>query len=326
MAVRRRPIQGASGRHFLRSSRLAADFVREAGVAPGDLVVDIGAGAGALTRALADAGADVLALELAPDLVRELRRRFDANRSVTVIEADVLDWEWPARPFAVVANLPFAHSGAILAHMLRDPCGALRRADVIVQWDLAAKHTAVWPATLKSTYWRAWYDVTITGPPRPDGLLAAAERRCCGRSVRAPPRASRAGSRLRAVLALPLGRLSFPTPGPASSRRTPPSAPGEAPRPHPGIRARRPRPRSRRAPVGCAVRPQQPTLAEERDQERRRPPSHQGKGVLSPARNANVPRRAEGPPSQCCSKVTLADLNVPSGHHAAEFTVNCPSR
>jgi 23S rRNA (adenine-N6)-dimethyltransferase len=32
---------------------------------------------------------------------------------------------------------------------------------VIVQWDFAAKHAAVWPATLKCTYWRAWYDVSI---------------------------------------------------------------------------------------------------------------------------------------------------------------------
>jgi len=182
----RRPAQGAPGRHFLRSSRLAADFVREAGVAVADLVVDIGAGSGVLTRALADAGADVLALELAPDLTRELRRCFDANRLVTVVEADALDWEWPVRPFAVVANLPFAGSGAILARLLRDPSRPLRRADVIVQWDFAAKHTAVWPATLKSTYWRAWYDMTITGhlartvfspPPSVDAAVVRFARR-----------------------------------------------------------------------------------------------------------------------------------------------------
>ena len=229
MAVRRRPAQGAPGRHFLRSSRLAADFVREAGVAPGDLVVDIGAGAGALTRALADAGAEVLALELAPDLARELRRRFDANRSVTVLEADVLDWAWPARPFAVVANLPFAHSGAILAHMLRDPRGALRRADVIVQWDFAREAHSRLAGDAQEHLLASLVRRDHYRPPRPDGLLAAAERRCRGSSLRPPPRASRAGSRLRAVLALPLGCLSFPTPGPASSRRTPSRTAGETP-------------------------------------------------------------------------------------------------
>jgi 23S rRNA (adenine-N6)-dimethyltransferase len=163
VAVRRRPARAAPGRHFLRSSRLAANIVRQAGVAAGDLVVDVGAGPGALTRALANAGAEVIALELAPELAAELRRRLAANPRVTVVEVDVLEWEWPARPFAVVANLPFASSGAILAQLLRDPRRAPRRADVIVQWAFASKQTAVWPATLKSTYWRAWYDVTITG-------------------------------------------------------------------------------------------------------------------------------------------------------------------
>lgn len=177
-------MQGAPGRHFLRSSRLAADFVREAGVEPGDLVVDIGAGSGALTRALANAGAEVIALELASDLAAGLRRA--ASGRVTVVSVDVLEWEWPTRPFAVVANLPFARSAAILAHLLRDPCGALRRADVIVQWEFAQKHTAVWPATLKSTYWRAWYDVMITArlartafspPPSVDAAIVCFDRR-----------------------------------------------------------------------------------------------------------------------------------------------------
>jgi 23S rRNA (adenine-N6)-dimethyltransferase len=32
---------------------------------------------------------------------------------------------------------------------------------VIVQWELAAKDAALWPATLRSTYWRAWFNVAI---------------------------------------------------------------------------------------------------------------------------------------------------------------------
>ena len=58
MAVRRRPAQGAPGQHFLRSSRLAAELVHAAGVVRGDLVVDVGAGSGILTRALAETGAE----------------------------------------------------------------------------------------------------------------------------------------------------------------------------------------------------------------------------------------------------------------------------
>ena len=160
MAVRQRLTPGASGQHFLRSSRLAAELVRVAGVAPGDLVVDVGAGSGVLTRALLEAGAQVTALELDAALAAQLRHRFRGS-AITVLEVNARDWTWPREPFSVVSNLPFTGSSEILNGLLRKPQNGLRQADVIVQWELAQKHSAIWPATLRSTYWRAWFDVTI---------------------------------------------------------------------------------------------------------------------------------------------------------------------
>jgi 23S rRNA (adenine-N6)-dimethyltransferase len=162
VAVRQRPARGAPGQHFLRSSQLASELVREASVAPDDLVVDVGAGTGVLTTALVQAGARVIALELDSALASRLRRRFGAHRGVTVLESDASFFAWPREPFAVVANLPFAGSGQILSRLLRDPGVPLCRADVIVQWELATKQVAVWPTTLKSTYWKAWFDLSIT--------------------------------------------------------------------------------------------------------------------------------------------------------------------
>lgn len=163
MAVRQRPSCRAPGQHFLRSSRLASALVSEAGVSAGDLVVEIGAGTGVLTRALARTGADVIALELDAALASQLHRQFAAVENVTLHQTDALRWSWPTRSFAVVANLPFAHSGAILSRLLRNPRIDLQQAHVIVQWEFASKHAAVWPATLRGTYWRAWFDVTIGG-------------------------------------------------------------------------------------------------------------------------------------------------------------------
>jgi 23S rRNA (adenine-N6)-dimethyltransferase len=185
VAVRQRPARGAPGQHFLRSSRLAAELVREAGVAPGDRVVDIGAGTGVLTSALADAGAIVTALEADPSLKERLRRRF-TGRQVTIVWTDAARWTWPTDPFSVVSNLPFAGSGAILGRLLGDPGGGLTRAHVIVQWEFAEKHAAVWPATLRSTYWRAWFDVGISArlsrtafspPPHVDAAVLRIMRR-----------------------------------------------------------------------------------------------------------------------------------------------------
>jgi 23S rRNA (adenine-N6)-dimethyltransferase len=185
VAVRQRPSRSAPGQHFLRSSRLAAELVHEAGIEPGDLAVDIGAGTGVITQALVDAGARVLALELEGALAAGLRRRFAAH-DVEVLEVDARERAWPETPFAVVANLPFAGSGSILSSLLGDPRIPLRRLDAIVQWEAAVKHAAVWPATLKSTHWGAWHELAVTArisrsafspPPAVDaGVLRAVRR------------------------------------------------------------------------------------------------------------------------------------------------------
>ena len=118
--------------------------------------MDIGAGTGMLTRALLDAGARVVAVERDAELAGGLRARF--GDSIFLVEADALEWTVPTEPFAIVANLPFTGSGAILSRLLRGP---VTHAVVIVEWAFAQKQAAVWPTTLKSAYWRAFYEVEL---------------------------------------------------------------------------------------------------------------------------------------------------------------------
>jgi 23S rRNA (adenine-N6)-dimethyltransferase len=177
VAVRPRAKRGR-GRHFLRSSKLAAELVRAAGIQPGDLVLDVGAGTGALTAALARAGARVVAVEIDARLAADLRRRFPA-----VIEADARRIRLPGEPFKVVANLPFEGSTAILRRLLH-PRVPLESADVIVEWAVAVKRAALWPSTELSVCWSAWFELSVT--------------RRLPRSAFAPPPAVDAGV-LRAV-------------------------------------------------------------------------------------------------------------------------------
>ncbi len=152
-------------------------------------MVDVGAGRGVLTRALADAGAQVLALEIDPALAVQLRSRFEPRAGVTVFEVDARTWRWPDHPFSVVSNLPFSGSGAILAHLLRDPRIGLERADVIVQWEFAKRATAVWPATLRATYWQAWFELTIAGRLARSAFSPAPEVDAAVLRIRRRPRA-----------------------------------------------------------------------------------------------------------------------------------------
>ncbi|MDQ6659152.1 MAG: methyltransferase domain-containing protein [Actinomycetota bacterium] len=115
--------------------RLDADWSRTivdaADIRPGERIVEIGAGTGSLTAALVAAGAQVLAVELHPARVAQLRSRF-AGAAVTVVECDARDFRWPRQPFRVLANPPFGISGQLMRALL-DPRNALRRADLVLQ-------------------------------------------------------------------------------------------------------------------------------------------------------------------------------------------------
>lgn len=181
-----RPAQRARrpGQHFLRSRALVRSLVDGAGIAAGDLVIDVGAGRGAIAAELVERGATVWAVESDPALASVLRDRFGGR--VRVLEADARRLRWPRDLFAVVANLPFAGGTEILSSLLGDPSLPLRRAEVVLQWEAAAKRAAIWPSTLLGVVWGALYELTLVRrlapsafapPPAVDaGVLRAVRR------------------------------------------------------------------------------------------------------------------------------------------------------
>jgi 23S rRNA (adenine-N6)-dimethyltransferase len=186
VAGRASPQARPRGRHALRSRAFAAELVRDAGILPGTLVLDLGAGGGAITCALVEAGARVRAVELDPAALGQLEARFGTDPRVEVVVGDATVVPPPAEPFAVVANLPFAVGTAILRRLLGDPCVPLTQLDVIVEWGLAAKRTAVWPSTLLGCAWGAWHELSLVRrvprtcfapPPRVDAAVLRATRR-----------------------------------------------------------------------------------------------------------------------------------------------------
>ena len=96
--------------------RWAEQLVATSGVRRGDLVLDIGAGDGALTRPLVRLGARVIAIERHPLRASSLRAEF--GRAVVVVSADAADLRLPRRPFYVVANPPFAATSTVLRRLL----------------------------------------------------------------------------------------------------------------------------------------------------------------------------------------------------------------
>ena len=130
------------------SARWADRIVHHAGIRAGDLVLDVGAGEGALTRPLVQAGTKVVAFELHRGRASELERRF-ATLGVKVVRADVADLRLPRRPFKVVANPPFKLEGALLKRLLA-PGSRLVQADLVLP-----RHVA-----------RRWVDGLVPGANR----------------------------------------------------------------------------------------------------------------------------------------------------------------
>jgi 23S rRNA (adenine-N6)-dimethyltransferase len=131
----------------------ARRIVADADLRPGELVLDIGAGQGALTRHLVDAGARVLAVELHPGRAQRLRERF-AEAPVTVIQTDARSLRLPHCPFRVVASPPYAISSELL-RMLLGSCSRLVAADLVLQRAVVRRHVEQWCATVGRPH-RRW--------------------------------------------------------------------------------------------------------------------------------------------------------------------------
>ena len=93
------------GQHFLTAPSILRRIVQLAEIRPEDTVVEIGPGAGSLTRVLAASARHVIAIEIDKDLIPQLRSSAPAN--VDIIEGDALVVPFPGEPFHLVGNLPY---------------------------------------------------------------------------------------------------------------------------------------------------------------------------------------------------------------------------
>jgi 16S rRNA (adenine1518-N6/adenine1519-N6)-dimethyltransferase len=128
----------ALGQNFVVDPNTVRRIARLAAVGPGDHVVEVGAGLGSLTLALAETGAAVTAIEVDRHLL-PLLRQVVAERapSVQVVAGDATDLDWAsvlagAERWVLVANLPYNVATPLVLDLL-DDVPAIDRMLVMVQ-------------------------------------------------------------------------------------------------------------------------------------------------------------------------------------------------
>jgi 16S rRNA (adenine1518-N6/adenine1519-N6)-dimethyltransferase len=159
------------GQHFLVSPRILAGIMRLAELDPDDVVLEIGAGTGILTEALANKVGRVLALELDRDLIAPLRQRFAERPQVEIIHADALSFDLdqlPA-PLKIVANLPYGTAVAILTRLLvqrsRWRCAVVMLQREVAERLYARPGTKAYGSLTLLAHWYATVDKGFHVPP-----------------------------------------------------------------------------------------------------------------------------------------------------------------
>ncbi len=85
----------ALGQNFLTDRNVLARIADAVGIGPGDRILEVGPGRGALTALLAERAERVVAVELDRELVPLLRKEFAGLENVEVVEADILAVDLP---------------------------------------------------------------------------------------------------------------------------------------------------------------------------------------------------------------------------------------
>src|SRR3954447_16875655 len=181
----------ALGQNFVVDQNTVRRIARLAGVGSGDHVLEIGAGLGSLTLALAETGAGITAVEIDRHLLPALRSVVEPA-GVTVVEGDATALDWNGllgdRTWTLVANLPYNVATPLVADLL-DGVPQIARMLVMVQREvgerLAAKvgDEAYGAVSVKVAYWATAAVVGRVPPtvfvpaPKVESALVSIERR-----------------------------------------------------------------------------------------------------------------------------------------------------
>lgn len=106
--------------NFLRSPKLALFLIGHSNIKKRDLVIDIGAGSGVITSALAKRCKKVIAVEKDAETAKRLRENLTRQNitNVEVFEGDFREMKLPDEPYKVFANPPFSLSAEVFYKLL----------------------------------------------------------------------------------------------------------------------------------------------------------------------------------------------------------------
>lgn len=174
------------GQHLLHNRKIIAEMVERAKIHKNDIVIDLGAGKGAITSALSKRAGKVLAVEYDRKFVQILKEKFLHSRNTKVIHEDILKLRLPKEPFVVVSNIPYSITTPIMKMLLNQTISSFQRGVILVEKGAAKRFTANFVKDPYIIAWRMWFDiryvkvisrVNFSPPPRVDSAMMMITRK-----------------------------------------------------------------------------------------------------------------------------------------------------
>jgi 16S rRNA (adenine1518-N6/adenine1519-N6)-dimethyltransferase len=137
------PVRKSLGQHFLTDGQVLTRIADAVQIEPGEVVVEIGPGRGALTDILVERAGRLVAIEYDRALAAQLRDRYADRKHVEIVQADVLTvnlGEVAGADFKLIGNVPYYITTPILFQALEPPRPSI--AVYLVQREVAERIVA----------------------------------------------------------------------------------------------------------------------------------------------------------------------------------------
>lgn len=173
-----------SGQHLLNNKEVIKDIINIARISKGDLVLEFGAGKGAITNDLSNRARKVLAVEYDQKFIKKLDQL--ELKNTVIIKQDILKISLPREPFIVVSNIPYAITTPIMKKLLNNPLSSFQRGVLLMEKGAAKRFTSNYVKDPYVIAWRMWFDIqyvkgisrkNFSPPPKVDSAMVKINRK-----------------------------------------------------------------------------------------------------------------------------------------------------